>query len=1056
MECPPLSTRVSTRASLFSSAAHRHLSSLNASHLPSSSRPAPATPSSGISPALPRPINGSRLISAPRRLNLVPGSHFSPTSTLCPALSSTQIAPGGGDGQFSDADSDQEGDKDAHKRKKVKPNSSHPKGPSLSQPTKGHAPRPSSQKSTLPHRADTHQARPRTEAVVGRGLAMPSRAKTPRSTNRGLPLPSTSAAIDQELPSPSTSAAIDQGLPLPSTSAAKPSIHRGLSNASAARPSIGTGPSRTPLTYDSKNQLPLATRRLAMLVGMPESSQAIIQSTLSIPPNHPSRSNTSQPHASTSRPRAQSNNGMAGLPASDSMTCSRASSYVSSDSAPRRPKSISSAGASPVVDARQVQAPRSAPATRAVPALAAHPSESGSQARNPIAGPSRDTRTAPATAPGLIAPRYGRASNSSAPDDYTMPTPGSFSIRAPPCAQLLHAYDPSLVSSDASGSAGRADNRMDGFDGSSEMNPSSQPPSTCPPHSPTASSSHAGMRSEISSSAPVNRNKRKPRAKPAPSQVELVRPPPTINGKVSHSRKVPAGYIKRTPNSFLMFRSHVIANKLLPPGVENDNRQISRIVSGLWAGLSEQDLHSWQTAASELRAAARARYPDMKHAPNQKRKDVVRRRRVGQLPGETPKQQAEREKATAAALAQVIISSRGERLDRDRSVESGGVSARPSSSNASTQPSNPPREVSRPQFRAPAFSRSHAPTPRSEYAESTLTNSPVAEVRRSLPRVPEGNGTAPSAARQESMTPRTSVSRLSTENPTTGCPNSAKSTSMELPFTADPAIHEPQQGSSTPANAMPRFDRQASQSSQSTVRPPAFPSAPASSQAAENSSGVPYGQPGTQSQSGGFSHVAPEFEVPESFRDTFSDVMLRALGITAVGLNLDLPASSSLPTPPTTSAVAQLPGFPETSFGMRDRLDSSGLWSQDSALSALGQTTAAEYPFRESTASQGNSSHVAAQGTGPLSFPTLSQPAEPETSNPLDFSSLVDTAYADQLQCDDLNFEAMFLSYQSSNQAMEEARQALATDLTGSGSGTTNGGSATLNPDCTTGFWPDS
>jgi hypothetical protein len=125
-------------------------------------------------------------------------------------------------------------------------------------------------------------------------------------------------------------------------------------------------------------------------------------------------------------------------------------------------------------------------------------------------------------------------------------------------------------------------------------------------------------------------------------------------------------------------------------------------------------------------------------------------------------------------------------------------------------------------------------------------------------------------------------------------------------------------------------------------------------------------------------------------------------------------------------------------------------------LSALGQTTAAEYPFRESTASQGNSSHVAAQGTGPLSFPTLSQPAEPEASNPLDFSSLVDTAYADQLQCDDLNFEAMFLSYQSSNQAMEEARQALATDLTGSGSGTTNGGSATLNPDCTTGFWPDS
>lgn len=209
-------------------------------------------------------------------------------------------------------------------------------------------------------------------------------------------------------------------------------------------------------------------------------------------------------------------------------------------------------------------------------------------------------------------------------------------------------------------------------------------------------------------------------------QVELVKPPPTINGKISHGRKVPAGYVKRTPNSFIMFRSHVIANKLLPPGVENDNRQISRVVSGLWAGLSEDDLRTWQTASRELRAAARAKNPDLKHPPNQKRKEIIRRKRSGQLPGETPEQRVEREKARAAALAKVIIDARGERLDKDKLVELAGISLPESSDCTTPGERDASREASRPEFRAPASipGDSIGSTSMSECAESTLSTSP--------------------------------------------------------------------------------------------------------------------------------------------------------------------------------------------------------------------------------------------------------------------------------------------------------------------------------------------
>ncbi|POW05424.1 hypothetical protein PSHT_10743 [Puccinia striiformis] len=45
----------------------------------------------------------------------------------------------------------------------------------------------------------------------------------------------------------------------------------------------------------------------------------------------------------------------------------------------------------------------------------------------------------------------------------------------------------------------------------------------------------------------------------------------------SHARKTPPGHVKRPRNAFILFRSHACSSNLIPPTVEKDHRQISRI-----------------------------------------------------------------------------------------------------------------------------------------------------------------------------------------------------------------------------------------------------------------------------------------------------------------------------------------------------------------------------------------------------------------------------------------------------------------------------------------------
>ncbi|KAI9609583.1 hypothetical protein H4Q26_007543 [Puccinia striiformis f. sp. tritici PST-130] len=61
--------------------------------------------------------------------------------------------------------------------------------------------------------------------------------------------------------------------------------------------------------------------------------------------------------------------------------------------------------------------------------------------------------------------------------------------------------------------------------------------------------------------------------------------PLTSTGRPSHARKTPPGHVKRPRNAFILFRSHACSSNLIPPTVEKDHRQISRIAE------EEKDLH---------------------------------------------------------------------------------------------------------------------------------------------------------------------------------------------------------------------------------------------------------------------------------------------------------------------------------------------------------------------------------------------------------------------------------------------------------------------------------
>lgn len=91
--------------------------------------------------------------------------------------------------------------------------------------------------------------------------------------------------------------------------------------------------------------------------------------------------------------------------------------------------------------------------------------------------------------------------------------------------------------------------------------------------------------------------------------------PLTSTGRPSHARKTPPGHVKRPRNAFILFRSHACAANLIPPTVEKDHRQISRIVSHMWKNLPAEEKGRWEREAEQEKELHRKLHPDYRYKP---------------------------------------------------------------------------------------------------------------------------------------------------------------------------------------------------------------------------------------------------------------------------------------------------------------------------------------------------------------------------------------------------------------------------------------------------------
>jgi len=91
---------------------------------------------------------------------------------------------------------------------------------------------------------------------------------------------------------------------------------------------------------------------------------------------------------------------------------------------------------------------------------------------------------------------------------------------------------------------------------------------------------------------PLSKN---PKMKSTTSKIIL--PTPTLippdPSKKSHARKQPVGHIPRPRNAFILFRCDFVRQKKIPESVENDHRNISRIVGKIWREMTDQEKRPW-------------------------------------------------------------------------------------------------------------------------------------------------------------------------------------------------------------------------------------------------------------------------------------------------------------------------------------------------------------------------------------------------------------------------------------------------------------------------------
>lgn len=101
-----------------------------------------------------------------------------------------------------------------------------------------------------------------------------------------------------------------------------------------------------------------------------------------------------------------------------------------------------------------------------------------------------------------------------------------------------------------------------------------------------------------------------PNALPEPTYTP---PDPT---KKSHARKQPRGHVPRPRNAFILFRCDFVRQKKVPKDVENDHRNISRIVGRIWREMSDAEKAPWVEMAEHEKVTHNLIYPGYRYSPH--------------------------------------------------------------------------------------------------------------------------------------------------------------------------------------------------------------------------------------------------------------------------------------------------------------------------------------------------------------------------------------------------------------------------------------------------------
>ncbi|KAE8189622.1 hypothetical protein A4X06_0g7168 [Tilletia controversa] len=98
------------------------------------------------------------------------------------------------------------------------------------------------------------------------------------------------------------------------------------------------------------------------------------------------------------------------------------------------------------------------------------------------------------------------------------------------------------------------------------------------------------------------------------------------SGKITaHTRKMPDGHIKRPPNAFMLFRSYVQTNNVMPKA-EKDQSNASRIAGLMWRSISDVNRAEWYAQAERAKQLHALQYPNYKYKPAKREANLPKRR----------------------------------------------------------------------------------------------------------------------------------------------------------------------------------------------------------------------------------------------------------------------------------------------------------------------------------------------------------------------------------------------------------------------------------------------